>query len=283
MPRLIKIQTIAGAHRRLRGLHAVHNRGQGGAEGLPVPPPAQFPCPFCTFWTTNESGRTRHILSTPSCRDAQTADVEKARKARKAAQQVGVRLPLLSGLTLEDAAGTDQDTMPWVRLDDPLTYPGDANAPLASTTPPPEDANGEHEAESIEDSRVDNTTGKGVDMVDDVDGAGDADDEGGDSDGECNEVHVEQYPDSRAGQPIDDSRAEPFDLRAYMRARGDFANADYFDIAKTLMTTKLTNDGREVHLKSRVVSSIQSRTVKACSPYSNSIGTEAHGRTLAPS
>lgn len=181
-------------------------------------------------------------MNTPSCRDAHAADVEKARRARLAAQRVGVRLPLLSGLTLEDAGDADDEVMPWVRLNDPLTPPEDAAPPPAPTTPPTEDTNGECEAESLEENGVDSTTGEGVDV--DGDGGGnDADDERGHSDDECNQVHIEQYPDSRSGQPIEDSRAEPFDLREYMRAPGDFANANCFDIAKTLMTTKLTNDG----------------------------------------
>ncbi|KAF8597068.1 hypothetical protein BDV93DRAFT_610591 [Ceratobasidium sp. AG-I] len=255
MPRTVKVQTIAGAQRRLRGLHAVSRPAPSGTAPLPV----QFPCPYCTFWTTNESGRTRHILNTPSCNNAQVADVERAREARQAAQRVGLRLPLLSGLTLEDAAGEDADASPWVRLDNPLA-PGGGTVPSVdvlqadagqegtdhgATNERANEGGGEGEGEGAIEGEGE---GEGVDLEPD----GDVGHDGGDSDAECDQAYVEKYPDPQAGQPINDSRAEPFNLREYMRARGDFANPGYFDIAKTLMTTKLTNVGRETHLKSRL-------------------------------
>lgn len=271
MPRIVKFRTLAGAQRQLRGLHSVAPRVQG--NNTATPPPAQYPCPYCTFWTTNESGRARHILGTPSCRRAQAADVEKARVAHQAARRVGLRLPLLAGLTQEDAIGADEEPMPWVRIDNPFVHSGDAPVPGSPvpTSPPTDAANDGAVAQNPEDGgRAGSTSQEGANGANsDADGEVDGEigeggeggegSEGGEGDGfddECGQVHVEGYPDQRAGQPINGRRVEPLDLREYMRARGDFSNVVYFDIAKTLMTTKLTNVGRDVHLKSRAVSSL---------------------------
>ncbi|KAG8709359.1 hypothetical protein FRC08_018382 [Ceratobasidium sp. 394] len=79
-------------------------------------------------------------------------------------------------------------------------------------------------------------------------------DEGGDIYGECGEPVVEPFCDSRAGAPIDDSRAKPFDLRAYMKSVGHMASPKFFEDVELLLTTKMTNNARDKHLKSRRVS-----------------------------
>ncbi|KAG9078523.1 hypothetical protein FS749_009442 [Ceratobasidium sp. UAMH 11750] len=90
--------------------------------------------------------------------------------------------------------------------------------------------------------------GDGNPPVVDADGGGD---EGGDTHGECGEPVVEPFSDLRAGAPIDDSRAEPFDLRAYMKSVGHMASPKFFEDVELLLTTKMTNDARDKHLKSR--------------------------------
>ncbi|KAG8705641.1 hypothetical protein FRC08_001567 [Ceratobasidium sp. 394] len=66
--------------------------------------------------------------------------------------------------------------------------------------------------------------------------------------------YVERFPDPRAGAPINDNRAEPLDLDAYMAARGNLGNRFHFDTLELLLTTGLTGEGRDRHLKSHIVS-----------------------------
>lgn len=196
------------------------------------------------------------------------ADIANVRAAHQAAWQVGLHLPLLTCLTKEDAAGAeDKEPMLWVRLDDPFADGGDAAVPSspAPTSPRTEAAYNVAAAQNPEKGRVDSTAWEGANGAESntdakagKGGEGSKSSEGVEDDGfdnECGQVHVEEYPNQRAGQPIDDSRAKPINLREYMHARGDFSNVDYFDISKTLMTTKLTDERRKVHLNSRVVSS----------------------------
>ncbi|QRW03219.1 hypothetical protein RhiLY_02218 [Ceratobasidium sp. AG-Ba] len=65
-------------------------------------------------------------------------------------------------------------------------------------------------------------------------------------------VYVELFPDERAGAPINDEFGQAPDLTAYMAAVGSLSNPDYFETAELLMTTGLTNTGRDEHLKSRL-------------------------------
>jgi hypothetical protein len=64
------------------------------------------------------------------------------------------------------------------------------------------------------------------------------------------QVFIERFPDSCAGAPINEEVVAPIDLKAYMAQSGNLGNPDYFDTAKLLMTTGLTNGGRDAHLKS---------------------------------
>ncbi|KAG9080792.1 hypothetical protein FRC06_006159, partial [Ceratobasidium sp. 370] len=64
--------------------------------------------------------------------------------------------------------------------------------------------------------------------------------------------YVERFPDPRAGAPINNKRAEPPDLDAYMAARGNLGNQFHFNTAELLLTTGLTGDGRDRHLKSHI-------------------------------
>ncbi|QRW03214.1 hypothetical protein RhiLY_02213 [Ceratobasidium sp. AG-Ba] len=65
-------------------------------------------------------------------------------------------------------------------------------------------------------------------------------------------VFVERFPDPRAGAPINDEIAQIPDLEQCMIRAGNLGNPDYFDTAELLMTTGLTNIGRDIHLKSRL-------------------------------
>jgi hypothetical protein len=65
---------------------------------------------------------------------------------------------------------------------------------------------------------------------------------------------VDAFPDHRAGAPISDKRRPEEDLRAYIQARGQLGKQANFETMELLMTTGLSNAGRDRHLKSRMVS-----------------------------
>lgn len=65
---------------------------------------------------------------------------------------------------------------------------------------------------------------------------------------------VEAFPNPLAGSPINDKLAPKFDLRAYIESTGTLSNLDDFATLELLMTTGLTDAGRDRHLKSPLVS-----------------------------
>jgi hypothetical protein len=249
MPRLAKIRTSVelGAQRRLRGLYAGPYVVRGRGDDASAPPPlVQFRCPYCTFWTTNESGRARHILSEAPCKAAQARDVAQARATREAAQRAGIRIPVLSGLDWDAAEGVDEELMSLVRLDNPYASEEQAAVPTPPHSPPRASSLAPEESAAGDTHHT--VEGEAGDAADD------ADDEGGNTDDECGVAYVENFPDPRAGQAAEGVRDAPFNLRAYMHERAEMANPQIFDIAEMLMTTKMDNVGRDVHLKSRLVS-----------------------------
>ncbi|KAG8697940.1 hypothetical protein FRC08_006229, partial [Ceratobasidium sp. 394] len=66
------------------------------------------------------------------------------------------------------------------------------------------------------------------------------------------QVYVERFPDPRAGAPINDEAVDPLDLGAYMAGIGNLGKPHHFDTADLLLTTGLTNEGRDAHLQSRL-------------------------------
>ncbi|KAG9124361.1 hypothetical protein FRC07_011919 [Ceratobasidium sp. 392] len=217
------------------------------------------------MWSTNESGRARHILYTEACAAAQARDVALARVAREEARRLGIRLPLRTGVTLDDVGdkGEGEDAIPLVRTDPPMgdTTPADsANTDDAHTPPPmpdpaasiPQPAGDEDGPERAGPERTtpEPYANEEVGSADGNDRARGEDMDPG-AHGECGKAFVEEFSDDRAGQPINDSRAEPFDLRAHMRSVGRMASPADFEVAELLMTTKMTNKARDKHLKSR--------------------------------
>ncbi|KAG8732559.1 hypothetical protein FRC10_000849 [Ceratobasidium sp. 414] len=66
------------------------------------------------------------------------------------------------------------------------------------------------------------------------------------------QVYIEQFLDPRAGAPINDEVVDPLNLDAYMARVGNLGKPHYFDSADLLLTTGLTNKGRDAHLQSRL-------------------------------
>ncbi|KAG9079689.1 hypothetical protein FS749_008309 [Ceratobasidium sp. UAMH 11750] len=65
---------------------------------------------------------------------------------------------------------------------------------------------------------------------------------------------VEDFPDPLAGSPISKDHAPPPDLDAHMRSCGTLANPFNFEVAELLSTTGLTDEAKDQHLKSSIVS-----------------------------
>ncbi|KAG8729417.1 hypothetical protein FRC10_003926 [Ceratobasidium sp. 414] len=65
-------------------------------------------------------------------------------------------------------------------------------------------------------------------------------------------VWVEQFPDPRAGTPINDDLTFAPDIHVYMSTVGNLGNPKHFATAELLMTTRLTAAGRDEHLKSHI-------------------------------
>ncbi|KAG8779913.1 hypothetical protein FRC12_023714 [Ceratobasidium sp. 428] len=255
MPR-IKIQIRANMHRRLQA-----------AADTRIAPLARFTCLYCTSWSTTASGRTRHILFNPPCADADARDVARARATREEARRLGIALPLMTGVPLDEVINDlNLHAEDWAPLVDPP--PGDATMAAGDTTTaatgattadaanpddtrmsdPPTPPRAPSQAPADQDS-----TEQGLDEGG-GEGNGDGNGRGGEGErdhGECGKPFVEPFFDPRAGQPINDSRAEPFDLRAHMKSVGRFASPADFEVAELLMTTKMTNAARDAHLKSR--------------------------------
>ncbi|KAG8733377.1 hypothetical protein FRC10_000258 [Ceratobasidium sp. 414] len=190
-------------------------------------------------------------MSTPACAAAQARDVEMARRTREAARRSGIHIPVRTGVSREDAEGAGEDLVPLVRLDTPMEedgpqengagVPTSGDAPLANEAGPgnpPPTRSPTPVPPPAADKDAGNEAGGGEGVW------------GGDA-GECGAPVIEEFPEPRAGQPINDSQAEPFDLRAYMASVGPFASPADFEVAELLLTTKMTNDARDKHLKSR--------------------------------
>jgi hypothetical protein len=172
-----------------------------------------------------------------------------------------------TGVTLADAerAEPDEDPMVWVQENAAPgvnTAPGGNTAPGEDNTAPMDEAGapGEPHAQPGPPLRHPVT-------IEEVEDEGENPSEGEDMDDECGVPFIEEFSDARAGQPIDNSRAVPFDLRAHMASVGPFASPKHFEAAELLMTTKMTNDLWDEHLKSRKVSELYGQRVMQLTTY----------------
>jgi hypothetical protein len=67
---------------------------------------------------------------------------------------------------------------------------------------------------------------------------------------------VESFPDRSAGTPIGNKVKDKPDLNVYMRDCGPLGDRDVFEAAEVLMTTGLTDEGKDRHIKTKLVSTI---------------------------
>jgi hypothetical protein len=207
-------------HRALRGRRTFISEGPYIRETTQRFGPA-FPCFYCSHVSRTEGGRARHILFTQRCQEAY-ANKPRAKSLSDAQNDSRiVRIP-------EPELDAPSPLKPARRANPPTERQGDprpTSPPVfpPPTSPPPLPTGNRSEALEYDPRR---------------------------------EVFVERYPDPRAGAPINDKIVAPIDLKAYMANSGDLGHPDHFDTAELLMTTGLTNGGRDAHLMSRLVSSL---------------------------
>lgn len=192
---------------------------------LPLP---EFPCPYCTRLLGSEGGRTRHITQSPSCSAAQARDIKHAQATRRAAREAGIKADF-AGVPEEAKRRTSGQSL---AIPEPAPPAPTSPPPPLPETPPPLP-----HVETIDEELV----------------LGDMDQTRDDS---CGQPIVEEFPGGLAGQPINEGHAQKPDLRDYMRARGVMSNPSHFEVAELLMTSGMTNEVRDRHLKSRKVSVI---------------------------
>jgi hypothetical protein len=179
-----------------------------------------FPCFYCLRVSRTEGGRAQHILFSPSCREAHDAcpRAKSLSDARDDSRIFRVSEPE------SDKPTPSKSTC---RANAPANSPVETRSVSPPVFPPPA-------------SPPPFTPGNNI-------GALEYDAE--------RQVFIERFPDPRAGAPINDKTVLPVDLKAYMANAGNLGDPDHFDTAELLMTTGLTNGGRDAHLKSRLVSS----------------------------
>ncbi|KAG8730067.1 hypothetical protein FRC10_003164 [Ceratobasidium sp. 414] len=173
----------------------------------------RFPCFYCSHILRTEGGRVRHILLTRNCRLADEQQTQSLPTVTGDRGQIHVPDPVLDELT------EPERTSPADPECNGCVHSRPSSPPVAPLPPPPSPPNGPSAHLEYDTSR---------------------------------QVFVERYPDPRAGAPINDKVVEPIDLNAYMAKAGNLGNPDHFDTGELLMTTGLTNVGRDAHLKSRL-------------------------------
>ncbi|QRV99083.1 hypothetical protein RhiJN_27102 [Ceratobasidium sp. AG-Ba] len=65
-------------------------------------------------------------------------------------------------------------------------------------------------------------------------------------------LYVEEFPDPLAGAPISNERIPEPDYEAYIKSTGTMADPDNFEVAELLMTSGMTDEAKDRHLKSRL-------------------------------
>jgi hypothetical protein len=176
-----------------------------------------FECSSCVRTLNSEAGRSQHIAKTPACTVAQEAASRKMHC-----------MPSGSAGSQIDRQGAHAHEQTPVALEPPVhphpTSQLQTPDPTPVNTSLPNDTTSEPSCPTIERS---------------------SDKRG---------PFVERYPCEKAGKPIKPDIAYVPDQHEYMRACGNLANPEWFSISELLMTTGMTKQARDTHLKHPVVS-----------------------------
>jgi hypothetical protein len=175
-----------------------------------------FECSSCVQTLNSESGRSQHVAKTPVCKAAQDA----------ASRNVNCLSSGSTGSQIDGQGAHVHERTPVApKL---LVHPNhtpelQAPDPIPANNPLPNPAS-KPSCPPIEQS---------------------SDKQG---------PFVERYPCEKAGKPIKPDIAYIPDQHEYMRACGNLANPEWFGISGLLMTTGMTKQARDTHLKHPVVS-----------------------------
>ncbi|KAG8706171.1 hypothetical protein FRC09_002544 [Ceratobasidium sp. 395] len=175
----------------------------------------RFPCFYCPYLADSERGRAQHIQQNPPCLEADLAGVN-------------CTVATLTHHIPEEAPHSANDSeLAYSQPNDPLTRrlttpipqpqtPEATRVPLHSMPHPPDTSYGGLRYNAVR------------------------------------RVFIQPFSDPRAGAPINNRTTKAPDLKAYMAAMGNLGVSENFETAELLMTTGLTNAGRDRHLKSRL-------------------------------
>ncbi|KAG9124258.1 hypothetical protein FRC07_012231 [Ceratobasidium sp. 392] len=208
-------------------------------------------CFYCPKVLPNDSARFRHIADTPECRAAQQAALLKAVEKQEAERQRQQPTPAgRDEAARRNPSGTSDTSgeppSPGKRRKVTVETVPDEDDPVSTrqSPPPPAPSDDETSVETDTDSapgpsRRTQTPVRGRNRV-----------------ARCRlrrhkGLFIEEFPDPFAGAPISKDHAPPPDLKAHMKSCGSLANPDNFEVAELLMTSGLTDQAKDRHLKSK--------------------------------
>ncbi|KAG8706404.1 hypothetical protein FRC09_002431, partial [Ceratobasidium sp. 395] len=186
-------------------------------NGPTDPYPLEAACDYCLKRFDNAVDCSRHVALNPDCREVHEV-VNQLRRAQLARERERRRLE-------EEAAGDEEaDQVNELDAEEPWDYGEGTSAQGAQGTwatanhTPAAPATPEPEPE---ERCADGTI-------------------------------LQHFPVAGAGAPIVDAQAQDLDPDVYLKACGNLADPDYFEIAELLMTTGLSNTNRTRFLKSKL-------------------------------
>jgi hypothetical protein len=223
-------------------------------------------CLYCPKSLASEAARSKHLATSQTCKAVIESIEESARQRRAEERERGEplelriqaractqtdplhheaprkrrRLDVVDGAPANQPTPADQEQpkLPAPVTNQPVT---EAVLPSTTSTSTPEPGRSPDEGQGMAAGRPN--------WVDQVTG-----------------WYIEPFPDPLAGAPISDEVLPPIDLEIYMRSCGEMAKPDNFEMAELLLTTGLTDAGKNQHLRSVLVSNTGTHLcIKRCS------------------
>jgi hypothetical protein len=212
------------------------------------PSSVAYPCSYCSFAFRSEAEILRHLVLTPVCREQHRAAIVSRTQLLRVQLALGV------------PDGHQPDAVHNVPNEKPPLAPPSNHASTSTSSAP---------ADVPHDPLAQDPTQNGSNGLPESNGSF--------QDGR----YVEVFPDRCTGAPISEKTKPEEDLEAYIQACGRLGKQANFETMELLMTTGLSNAGRDRHLKSRMVSlQVLQHHFAAYQSYSFSMLVERHGRTV---
>jgi hypothetical protein len=210
-------------------------------------------CLYCPKRLESEAARSKHLATSQTCKALVEKTAEAARQRRAEGRERGEPLDLLAQaractqanppcpeelrkrqrLNGIDDAPTDQQTS--TTQEPPQSSPPVTDQPFSKTVPPPVAGTSTPEPADKQGAAAGNRN-----WIDPATG-----------------WYIEPYFDPLAGAPISDEVLPPIVLEVYMHSCGDMGKPDSFEMAELLLTTGLTDAGKNRHLQSVLVSDVE--------------------------